>query len=60
MTAFDHAADADDIADRMFGDRFANARDTTDDFMAGHAGINGVRPFVLRLMDVRNGTRRSG
>src|SRR5207237_1444133 len=51
--AVDHAADADEIADLVARRARPGAAHPADDLVSGHAGVDGVAPFVLHLMDVR-------
>ena len=48
----DHAANAGQIAYFKVFDVVADGGDSPDDFVAGNARINGIVPFVSRLVDV--------
>ena len=52
VAGVDHAADADEVADLVQGDGGAGLRDAADDFVSGHAGVDGVGPLVFDLVDV--------
>ncbi len=49
----DHAADTGEVTRLERGHRLADANDLADDLMAGDTGINGVRPFVPGLVQIR-------
>jgi len=51
-TAVDHAAYADDVAHGVRRHVSADLRHTADHLVARHARVHGVRPLVLRLVDV--------
>ena len=56
VIGIDEASDANEVADFELGDLRAHLGDATNDFMAGHAGINGRHhsvPFIAGLMQVR-------
>ncbi|MNC70184.1 hypothetical protein D3C75_1209670 [compost metagenome] len=52
QAAVDLAADGDPVADLEAADVAADGRDMADDFVAGHAGVDGVVPVVVYLMRV--------
>ena len=51
--ASDHAADPDRVADREAGHLGADRADMSDDFVAGHAGIERAAPFGADRVQVR-------
>jgi hypothetical protein len=48
-----HASDRAQVAGLQFGDPIAHAFYAADNFMAGHAGVNRIVPFIPGLMHVR-------
>ena len=48
----DQAADGGEVAHLEFRDRAADLYDAADDFVAGHHRVDGVVPFVARLVQV--------
>ena len=53
LAAVDHAANTGEIADLEAGHLATNRRHTPDDFMTRDAGIERIRPFVARLVQIR-------